>query len=209
MPLTKPEFNLSQLSRIIKAELAEHPKARYTDIYKLLHQACYGPTHIAPDPVTIAAGIREELAAIKIKSSVSFQDIGCGKGFIRLNLVALTGILNMQGSNRNELYNQVLQESFLKVGAERIELLTQSVLASRLEGQLTLQDWQNTWKSALTVINKYVLPIFTERALIDECLETGKMPSHSEDYRYMYAPHYRVIHHSLYGKFKALKKEKQ
>ncbi len=203
MPVNKPEFSTSQLRRIIKAELAEHPKSHYADLYKLLHQAFYGPSHIVPDPAAIAADIREELLTIQNQNCPPVQDIGCGKGFVRLNLIALTGISNPTQTKKHLLFNQLLREAFQNVGSGLINLLTESILASRLEGQFTLQDWQASWKSALPVIYEFLFPTFAERALIDACLNTGKMPSHTNDYRYLYNPHYRVIHHSLLGKFKA------
>ncbi len=207
MPLIKPDFNAAQLRKLIKAELAEHPMARYADLYKLLHQAFYGPTHIVPDPVAISTDIREELAGIQTQSCGPSQDIGCGKGFVRLNLIALTGNRDLAGPKSNLLRDQLLREAIQQINPARIELLTRSVLASRLQDSFTHQDWQSTWKRALPVVNEFLLPTFTERALIDACLQTGNMPSHTTDYRYLYKPHYRVIHHSLLGKFKALTKE--
>lgn len=208
MQIKQPEFNPSHLRRIFKAELAEHPKARYADLYKLLHQAFYGPTHIAPVPVAIESDIKEELSSIMTQSCAPFQDIGCGKAFIRFNLIALTGMASFSKSKKNLLRDQLLHDAFLKIKPEWIRLLTESVLASRLEAPITQQDWLATWNKALPLVNEFLFPTFAERSLIDECLNTGKMPSHSNDYRYLYNPHYRVIHHSQYDKFKALTKEK-
>ncbi len=205
MPPTPPEFSAAQLRKIIKAELAEHPKARYADLYKLLHQAHYGPTHIVPDPVAIATDIREELAGIQTQNCGPSQDIGCGKGFVRLNLIALTGGRDLSGPKSHLLRDQLLREACLKVQPEQVELLTRSVLASRLEDAFTQQDWQAAWKKAQPVVNEFLFPTFAERALIDACLKNGAMPSHTDDYRYLYKPHYRVIHHSHLVKFKILK----
>lgn len=208
MPLIKPEFNPAQLRRIVKAELLEHPKARYTDIYKLLHQACYGPTHISPDLEAIAESIRLELAGIQSQKCGPYQDIGCGKGFIRLNLIALTGLAKLPATTENLLREQLLKEAFLKVGQDKVELLAQCVMVSRLEGSLTLAGWQATWSKALPVVHEFLFPTFAERALVQECLDTGRMPSHTDDYRYLYKPHYRVIHHSFHPKFKTYHKER-
>ncbi|HPB43243.1 MAG TPA: hypothetical protein PLU06_03050 [Candidatus Syntrophosphaera sp.] len=206
MQPAKPDFSASQLRKIIIAELAEHPKSRYGDLYKLLHQAYYGPTHIVPDPVAIATDIREEMAAIQTQNCGPSQDIGCGKGFVRLNLVALTVFRDISGSKTsNLLRDQLIRDAMQKVKPEQVELLTQSILASRLEGVFTLQDWQSIWKQVQPLVCEFIFPTFTERALIEQCLETGLIPPHSDDYRYLYKPHYRVIHHSHLAKFKTHK----
>lgn len=187
MPLTKPEFSPGDLHRIIQAELAEHPQARYADLYKLLHQVCYGPTHILPDREAIAAGIRQELASLPTQNRAPFQDIGCGRAFARLNLTALAS-QETRDARAGKEHPQIL-------------LLTQCVLASRLEGSYTLEDWRQTWEKARPLVLEYISPTPSELALIQACLTTGDMPSHTAVYRELYQPHYRVIHHSLTGKF--------
>lgn len=187
MQLTRPEFSPAELRQIIQAELAEHPQARNADLYKLLHQACYGPTHILPDPEAIAAGIRRELLSPQTQSSPLFQDIGCGRAFVRLNLITF--------ANR--------EPKDLRTGKEhqQILLLTQCILASRLEGAYTLKDWRQIWEQARPLVLEDISPAPSESELIKACLNTGSIPSHSDEYSELYQPHYRVIHHSLTGKF--------
>ena len=42
-------------------DLAEHPEAEATDLYKFIHQAIYGPGHAIPDPDAAARWLDSEL----------------------------------------------------------------------------------------------------------------------------------------------------
>ena len=195
MPPTRPDFTTAELRRILAGERENCPAARLTDLYKLLHQAHYGPTHAPDDPAALARGLREELKRIGEHSGTFFQDIGCGKGFIRVNLIALVTMKSLP-LNRYSSFSDFLSQRFRAVPAGRIQILVHSLLASRLPDGIDWQDWNRIWSDALPLALEFVQPESGELEAISTCLREHNMPSHSQAYRDACNPHYRVIWHT-------------
>jgi hypothetical protein len=179
MSLLKITFTKSEIRQIVKNERVLRPKAGILDYYKLLNQACYGPTHILPDPERIAANIKAELENLTDDGQSPLQDIGLGRGFCRIYLNAL-----ICGDSGHDL-------------ARRIKALSAAIMESRLSGGIDQDAWNNIWKESLPLVLEYTDHQTDEIEIIDHCLRSGSMPGHSEVYRQAYAPHYRVVYHSL------------
>ncbi len=188
-------FSREELRGIIAEELDLCPKARLRDIYKLLNQAYYGPTHIDPDPVKIAKNLRRELNSVTNHTGNFWQDIGCGRGFYRINLVALISLPKIPFS-RFTSFSDYMSERFRKVTRKQIDTLTQSMLNSRLSSGIDPQNWHRVWKGALPLVLQFIKPAAAELEELDEYLRNNELPSHSDIYRELYSPHYRVIHHT-------------
>ncbi|MGC9362704.1 MAG: hypothetical protein ACP5F3_07240 [Candidatus Syntrophosphaera sp.] len=188
-------FNREELRGIIAEELDLCPKARLRDIYKLLNQATYGPTHIDPDPVKIAKNLRRELNSITDHTGNFWQDIGCGRGFYRINLFALISMPKIPFSKFTS-FSDYMSERFRKVTRKQIDTLTQSMLNSRLSSGIDPENWQRVWKEALPLVLQFIKPTPAELNDLAVCLRNNELPSHSDIYKELYSPHYRVIHHT-------------
>lgn len=203
MKLKMPHFSPSQLRRIISAELEEHPKSRYEDLYKLIHQAFFGPSHLEGSVEDIETGIWEEIKNLSGCIAKSHQDIGLRKGFIRLNFFSLAKMPNLKLSRTNTLQEQLIRDALSRVKPEHVRQFALAVHSSRLPEHFDHQKWLAIWKTANPIILSHIFPTISERSRIEYCLASGSLPSHSEDYRYLYKPHYRVIHIKFRPKFKA------
>lgn len=193
-------FSREELREIIAEELDLCPKARLQDIYKLLNQATYGPTHIDPDPVKIAKNLRRELNSVTDHTGNFWQDIGCGRGFYRINLVALISMPKIPFS-RFTSFSDYMSERFRKVTRKQIQTLTQSMLNSRCSSGIDPENWHRVWKEALPLVLEFIKPTATELDELAACLRNNELPSHSDTYRELYSPHYRVIHHTQLKNF--------
>ena len=172
MPPVEPNFSLAEIESILQTELEKHPQARLADLFKLLNQACYGPTHMDPDPEKISENLRGELKFLTRSEGITWQDLGCGQGFYRINLTTLDR------------------------GDETVQILTNSILASRLQNGIDREKWRQTWEKALPLLLMYINPLPEEYEMIDTCLHRELLPSHSEIYKRLYDPHYRVVWHA-------------
>ncbi|MBW6514268.1 MAG: hypothetical protein K0B87_05875 [Candidatus Syntrophosphaera sp.] len=193
-------FSPEELRQILEEELGLHPQARLVDLYKLLNQSHYGPTHIDPDPDKIARNLRRELNSITEHAGNFWQDIGCGRGFYRINLVALISMPKIPFS-RFTSFSDYMSERFRKVGRKQIDILTQSLLNSRCAAGIDPENWHRIWKDALPLVLEFIKPTATEQAELDQYIHNDQIPSHSKKYRELYSPHYRVIHHTQLSNF--------
>ncbi len=186
-------FSPDELRSILRTELELCPKARLADLYKLLYQAYYGPAHMDPDPVKITRNLRQELRSITDHTGNFCQDIGCGRGFIRINLIALIDYKPIP-FNQFSSFSDYEHKLFCAVPASKIKSLTDAILASRIEAGIELAKWRRTWQQALPIVAEFVKPKLEETAFVESLLGTGDLPSHSEIYKELYSPHYRIIH---------------
>lgn len=195
MPPVKPQFSPDELRRLIGAELQFCPQARLIDLYKLLHQAHWGPTHAPDDPALLALALRQELDSLAERRSPAWQDIGCGRGFVRVNLSALLKP-PPQPLHRRSSFPDHSSGSFRGVAPSRIQSLVEAILASRFPRGIDWRDWAETWSRALPLALDLVQPGPGELETVEASLRERRMPSHSGDYRAGCRPHYRVLWHA-------------
>lgn len=196
-------FSPDELREILRTELELCPEARMTDLYKLLYQAYYGPTHMDPDPLKIARNLRQELRSITFHTGQPYQDIGCGRGFFRINLIALIENKPIP-FNQFSSFSDYEHKLFCAVPATKLKTLTDAILASRIEAVLDQAKWRQSWQQALPVVLEFITPLPEESAFVESLLASGDLPSHSNIYKELYAPHYRIIHFSQGAVFPCL-----
>lgn len=190
-------FTETELRQILQTELALHPQSRLVDIYKLLNQAQYGPTHINPDQQEISRNLRLELNSVTEYEGYFQQDIGCGRGFVRVNLISLITFSKLPFANFTSFSDDV-HERFRKITKTQIEDFTRAILASRYTGRISPITWARTWQHALPIVLEHISTLPEELLQVEEYVRKDMIPSHSEQYRALYSPHYRVVHHSLW-----------
>jgi hypothetical protein len=195
--IVKPDFTLDEISDIILQEIKLHPRCHYLDVFKLLYQAFYGPSHIEPQRDTIIYNLKRELNDMKWKTDVPYQDIGVGKGFIRLNLISIISLPDEDLKQNSMLLNKKIPTEYLKDSEDKIKILADCILQSRFENEINWNDWIQTWENSIPLVKSIIPPTAEEDLMIEDCLTKKIMPTHSEEYRQWYDPHYRVIHYSL------------
>lgn len=170
----RPHFNREDLIRIIKLEYAIHHRVQLKDLYKLLFQAYYGPSHMSGNISQIKTGIITELKNMKPNKGTLIQDIGNGKGFVRIGLA-------MFAKDDNEA---------------RIDHLCESIEASKLSSGMDWDDWTDAWFGISNFLDSYI-PRPTLREFLIEYVISKRIPNHSDAYKDANDPHYRLIRHEF------------
>ncbi|MCB5246050.1 MAG: hypothetical protein WC179_05890 [Candidatus Cloacimonadaceae bacterium] len=197
MKVIRPDFSLDDIRNIIQEELRLHPRSHYIDVYKLLYQAFYGPSHLEPKREVIIQNLHKELNSMTWKTDIPYQDIGAGKGFFRSNLFSLINFSDFDQNQDSMFISEKISSQHLKVREEKIRILTDCILQSYIEDSINWNDWINKWENCVPLVKSIVSPSPEEELYLEYSLAKQVMPTHSEEYRQLYDPHYRVIHHSL------------
>lgn len=166
-------FNIEQ---IIINELALHPSCKLIDIYKLLFQAYFGPAHLLRDRASVTESIMTETLSMQHAYKPLIQDIGNGMGYCRISL----GNLKPDTSNNPVSFKQ------------QCEALADLMQLSCLEAEppYTINDiWENYKKTILAIY-----PASKEEwEEVSTLAKVAMLPSHSDNFRNTYLPHYRII----------------
>lgn len=188
------------LTHIIETELFLYPEARLVDLFKLLNQAYFGPSHIEPDRDKIKASLKSEIMGLKRISTYPFQDIGNGNTFVRVSLSYLIGAVNVDLSDliinfsKGWLLEKHKQD---RLTEELLENAAEAILQSRFSKPISPITWKHVWSNALPVVLYHYEPRRGELEEIDRLLRENQMPSHSEPYHKAYDPHYRVFNRKM------------
>lgn len=174
MAILKPSFNSSSILSIIHTEIDLHPHLTLIDIYKLMFQAYYGPTHMIPDNDIIIKGIINERSSMKHGYQPLLQDIGAGTAFHRISLSILPN---------------------LKPVTEA-EILAKYILLSRQAFDTTWPEWKSAWTETLKVMHDNNIHFVDINDDIDSLFEQRALPSHSPIFHDNYSPHYRLVHYT-------------
>jgi len=181
-------LNPDVIHRIVNLELQLHPHAEPIDIYKLLYQALFGPSHIVRDYARLCLNINSELWQMEHTYQPLIQDL--------------------------ETYSRISLSHFrpgmeLDKRQQAIECLAQWVLDS-------CTTYENESMAFLECWNLH-LPYFKESLAADNAkwdyagsLATkAQIPSHSKLYHAKHHPHYRLVSMKLthhYNRFMELTK---
>ncbi len=160
--------NAGYVNRIIRTHARLYPEMRPTDAVKLLYQSEFGGGHMIADPEKSLARLKDEYRAVPHTAQLKCEDIGSGMSRLYLN-----GLPECSLASVNALF---------VIGAGCVT----GSMDAFLEKLSVLEE----------IAAAGVLP-FTARELgsyLDGYRAAGcPMVSHSEHYRSLYAPAYRVI----------------
>jgi len=167
----------ANINEIIRIELDTHPHLELVDLYKLLYQSYFGPSHIVQDHLKVAKNIELEYTNMSNGFSPLFQDIGDQEGFIRVSL----SILNVVYKANPALF------------LTKCDLLAELIIDSCLVFQpdCTMKD---VWTQNYETVLKYYSPTSAEEEQVFQLAESNSIPSHSDIYRMHYHPHYRLVY---------------
>lgn len=171
-----------RIKKAILAELKYYPEAHLRDIYKNFFQDAYGPGHLIPDTTHAGRYLDTELKE-PIEDTLKYQAIGPNNDYYRINL-------------------QLVKDGILP----RNVLLEAMVESAKLARNPDIETWKKEWETTLSVINKMDLnlPDFnSDKKSINETLSKGNVVMHhSEHYKNTYKRHYRIVHKSVFQRWK-------
>ena len=171
------------IKKLISEEFQLHPKAELIDYYKLFFQGTFGPEHIIQNLNSAYNFLKIEIENNTIFEKEFYQNISYLNSFYRVNLSTVKkGIISL-----DELFHAFLN-------------------SRRLENTISEKEWLEEWNSILKIILEMNIPIKNLKNQI-ECLQKKINDNelcfhHSKIYKEKYHPHYRIISHKEFDKFK-------
>lgn len=172
-----------QIKRSIETEVQNYPDLQLRDIYKNFFQDAFGPGHLIPDTASAGKYLSWELSQPEWNDTIKWQALGSEKDYFRINL------------------------KWVKEGVlPRDTLLMGMVESAKLARNPDIETWKKEWEQILSVVENINLglPEFQQdKNLINNMLSEGEVVMHHSD-RYIekYHPHYRIIHKSVFKRWK-------
>jgi len=172
-----------QIHQFIEDELKYYPEARLADLYKNYFQDAYGPGHLIPDTTQAGKYLDWELQQPYWTDTLPCQALGINHDYYRINL------------------------RLVKNGTiPRDTLLLAMVESATLARNPDMESWKKEWNEVLAVIKevKPNLPgMEADEKLIGQVFSKDDVVMHhSKHYEETYHPHYRIVHRSVFERWK-------
>jgi hypothetical protein len=158
----------------LSEHLSMYPSVGLQDIYKYFHQAYFGPGHAINDPDQVLKMLKMELENLSELDPHPLVPLGKPAFFYRVNL------------------------SLIRTGQIQLNELAEAFLKSAKDSHPAKPgDWLAEWDK----IQKLALISFSDKGefrlqqieLLEKLKRGERVFSHSETFRRLYHPHYRVI----------------
>ena len=179
------------IKQVISLELNQHPELKLIDIYKLVFQAYLGPAHLLADTNESAKKIMTEILLHPEPYKPLKQDIGSQNGFFRLSLDCMVPVLQLK---KEKAISELYRKSFLLA-----ELMQESVLDFTYNMDIT-----KLWKETIPVIQQLIVFDINEWQQVNAIAESKAIPRHSQQYKTLYNPKYRVLKYQFYDDIEKL-----
>ena len=179
------------IKQVISLELNQHPELKLIDIYKLVFQAYLGPAHLLADTNESAKKIMTEILLHPEPYKPLKQDIGSQNGFFRLSLDCLVPVLQLK---KEKAISELYRKSFLLA-----ELMQESVLDFTYNLDIT-----KLWKETIPVVQQLIVFDINEWQQVNAIAESKAIPRHSQQYKTLYNPKYRVLKYQFYDDIEKL-----
>ena len=191
--MRKDSTNLKaiDIKQVISLELNQHPELKLIDIYKLVFQAYLGPAHLLADTNESAKKIMTEILLHPEPYKPLKQDIGSQNGFFRLSLDCMVPVLQLK---KEKAISELYRKSFLLA-----ELMQESVLDFTYNMDIT-----KLWKETIPVIQQLIVFDLNEWQQVNAIAESKAIPRHSQQYKTLYNPKYRVLKYQFYDNIEKL-----
>lgn len=191
--MRKDSTNLKaiDIKQVISLELNQHPELKLIDIYKLVFQAYLGPAHLLADTNESAKKIMTEILLHPEPYKPLKQDIGSQNGFFRLSLDCLVPVLQLK---KEKAISELYRKSFLLA-----ELMQESVLDFTYNLDIT-----KLWKETIPVVQQLIVFDINEWQQVNAIAESKAIPRHSQQYKTLYNPKYRVLKYQFYDNIEKL-----
>lgn len=175
--------SITKTEEFVKTEFATFPESRFVDIYKSFFQDAYGPGHLIPDTTHAGIYLSEDLQNENWPDTMLWQATGINHDYYRINLVLVKN-------------GTIPRDTFL------LAMLKSATLARKPE----ISDFKNQVNELYKTVKKQhpELPdLEKDKAAIDAQLAKGEvMMHHSEHYLQIYQRRYRIVHHSVFERWK-------
>jgi hypothetical protein len=171
-----------RIEKAILFELNHYPEARLRDIYKNFFQDAFGPGHLIPDTAHAGSYLDYELQQ-PVGDTLKWQPVGPANDFYRINL------------------------SLVKEGIiPRPVMLEAMVESAVLARNPDIETWKKEWQNVMEVIEKMnpdMADFEEDKKAIEALLARDEyVMHHSEHYNTTYSRHYRIIHKSVFSRWK-------
>ena len=189
-------LNAGDLNAIMDLETKLHPQGDLTDVYKLLCQAYYGPSHMGKELTLIQSSLEKELGKKRKIYMPVIQDIGNRKGFYRISLDLIP---YFPKPDSEPIPLSSLPKKLVKKKTEpwQIELVSQMILDSCLEMDVDLRSWKSTWRRLWPRIEARYKPAESVVKIVQQHVAEAAITHHSKRFKDSYQPHYRILHHKV------------
>lgn len=184
MAVRVPEFGMADIQKLINQELDIHPGSDCFDLYKLLFQAFYGPTHMIAATSDIIIWIDKEHSGMKKPYLPLVQDIGLGRGFVRMSLSFL--------DNDRQIVSTDIDLRCISPAD-----LAEAITLSKLPEGIDANEWFSVWQTIQAVVFQSIKPEIGQIEALNQMALAADTPHHSQMFRDKYEPHYRIVHHSI------------
>jgi len=158
----------------VENELGLHPRATLIDLYKFFMQGSWGPGHLIRQRSELIETIEDEYKQAGRFDVVLWQATGYEKKFFRINL-------------------SLVRDSWLTAQALADAVMESSKRSVKLNGE----EWSREWADILMVIEERGADLTNfeeDKRTIAEGLARGLvLMHHSQEYRRLYHPHYRLV----------------
>jgi hypothetical protein len=150
-----------------------------------------GPAHLLADTNESAKKIMTEILLHPEPYRPLKQDIGSQNGFFRLSLDCLVPVLQLK---KEKAISELYRKSFLLA-----ELMQESVLDFTYNLDIT-----KLWKETIPVIQHLIVFDLNEWQQVNAIAESKAIPRHSQQYKTLYNPKYRVLKYQFYDSIEKL-----
>jgi hypothetical protein len=175
--------SVSKTEEFVSSEFATFPESRFVDVYKSFFQDAYGPGHLIPDTLHAGMYLSQELQNENWPDTLTWQATGIEHDYYRINLVLVKN-------------GTIPRDTLL------LAMLESATLARKPE----IAEFKKQVNELYEVVKKQRpnLPdLEKDKAAIDAQLEKGEvMMHHSEHYLQTYQRRYRIVHHTVFERWK-------
>ena len=183
LPLINTGEDLNKkIEKAVQTELSHFPEARLRDIYKNFFQDAFGPGHLIPDTAHAGGYLNYELQQ-PIGDTLKWQPLGPANDYYRINLSLVK--------------DDIIPRSVM------LEAMVESAVLAR---NPDIKTWKKEWQNVMTVIEKMNLQLSdfeSDKKAIEALLANDEyVMHHSEHYNKTYNRHYRIVHKSVFNRWK-------
>ena len=169
----------SMIRSAIENQLQTYPQSTLKDIYKNFFQDRFGPGHLINDASSARNYLQSEMDSYSDVSGEMAEPAGWQKNFYRVNL----------GAVKNGLISS--------------DALLDALIRSANEAEaIPIEQWKKEWSQIESIVKSMnlSLPDYDKdsdeiKKRLDEGIYVGH---HSDTYRELYSPHYRIISRKIF-----------
>ena len=178
---------MKELNNLIQKHVINYPAVELADILKLIYQNEFGPGHMVTYGEEVYSRILKEIVECKAISRPGTLAESIGNGLARVHCVLFVGLFKDKLLAARVLASLFSVTADIHKGeffsfADKLDVLLNLIKNEELSGndEYMFKDWIYNYKETRTEIDKYIA-------------SGHPAPGHSDDFRRIYSPCYRVV----------------